>query len=119
MGVQIHKPRFREIAALPYAARAGTGNSAEFSTESMSELDGAIKATADTAITMMNACVQAYDKTINDWVTIGAFTEITSTPSVAEGINITTGLRVRARIHWVIVGTSVTFGVGVILRQND
>lgn len=117
--VQIHKPRYREIAALPYAARAGTGNSAEFSTESMSELDGAIKATADTAITTLNACVQAYDKTINDWVTIGEFSEITSTPSTAQGINITTGLRVRGRIHWVIVGTSVTFAVGVYTRQND
>ena len=117
--MKIHLDRFREIAALPYAARTGTGNSAEFSTESMSELDAAIKATADTAITTLNACVQAYDSTINDWVTIGAFTEIVATPSVAEGINVTTGLRKRCRVHWVIVGTSVTFAVGVYTRQND
>ena len=114
-----HLDRFRRIAALPYAARAGTGNSAEFSTESMSELDAGIKATADTAITSLNASVQAYDLTINDWVTIGAFTEIAATPSVAEGINIVTGLRRLCKIHYVIVGTSVTFAVGVMMRQND
>jgi len=117
--VQTHLPRFREIAALPSAARAGTGNSAEFSTESMSELDAAIKATADTAITSLDVCVQAYDSTINDWVDIGSFTQIAATPSTADGINITTGLRLRCRVHWVIVGTSVTFAVGVLLRQND
>lgn len=117
--VKIHLDRFREITALPYAARAGTGNSAEFSTESMSEVDAAIKATADTAITSLNAYVQAYDATINDWVTIGTFTQIAATPSLAEGINITTGLRKRCRVHWVIVGTSVTFAVGVYTRQND
>ncbi len=114
-----HLDRFREIAALPLAARAGTGNSAEFSTESMSELDVAIIATADTAITSLDAEVQAYDPTIADWVTIGVFTQIVATPSTAEGINIVTGLRRLCRVHYVIVGTSVTFAVGVLLRQND
>ncbi len=117
--MKTHLDRFRNVAALPLAARAGTGNSAEFSTESMSELDAAIKATADTAITSLNVCVQAYDRTISDWVTIGTFTEIAATPSVADGLNITTGLRLRCRVHYVIVGTSVTFAVGVLLRQND
>jgi len=116
MAIEKLKPNYKKVEILPSAARVISGISDEFYTYGYNELDAAIKATADTALTSLDADVEAYDPTINDWVVIGSFTQIVATPSTAEGINILTGLRYKCRINYTFVGTSITFAVGVILR---
>lgn len=107
---------YKEVDILTSAARTASGVSDEFFVNNYNELDGMIRATADTALTSLNVDVQSYNQTVNQWVTIGSFTQITSTPSLAESIPIVTGLGFKCRISYTLVGTSVTFAVGVILR---
>ena len=107
---------YKEVDILPSAARTVSGISDEFYTYGYNELDADIKATADTSLTSLDVVVQAYNPTVKEWKTIGSFTQITSTPSGPEGLPIVVGLGYKCRVKYTLVGTSVTFVVGIVLR---
>ena len=107
---------YKEVDILPSAARTVSGVSDEFYTYGYNELDADIKASADTALTSLDVEVQRYSPTIKDWVTIGSFTQITSTPSGPEGLPIVVGLGYKCRVKYTLNGTSITFAVGIVLR---
>ena len=107
----------KEVAVLTSAARTASGYSDAFLTNGYSTLNAALKVTADTALTSLDVSVKSYDPTLAEWITIGSFTQVTTTPSTAENLNITASLRGKCRIDYALVGTSATFAVGIVLRQ--
>ena len=57
---------YKEVDILPSAARTVSGVSDEFFVNNYNELDGMIRATADTALTSLDVDIQSYNQTLRD-----------------------------------------------------